>query len=448
MRSDQAIMAPLAPDAPKDRFDVYRFFNGVSQEGKAGIDAGRTRIPLVKTFLLEHVSASCLQSKKPETLWADLTCETRPIDDSFFSITADWQDPQTKKTARKVVGFLEPFDARFFAFYTCEAVADAQKRVARWAQHPDLDMTWFSSPLLQTLWQKDVLFRGDARFTRLVFKHESIFEMPGDFAEPGPSQTSTDTARGMPSLPDEDGPEPEQRNARVELGDRIGRIRKSLHALQDSYDPMNALAALRIPSLTETGGHDLYQSGRVTNRTASFEDHRNTVRHIYGIYKSVLNYTEQLAWQDDRLLGGAAGDRGLPAGGAPLIVRFAEPLEKATFQRWINMAFQKRNRFKLWGQPIPMGPNKVHVYGADRHLWQPINLEITNEGLTALLPRGTCGNTFHRLVTNIQHYVSPKITTWLGATPFSDVVARWPANSTSAGAGTAHAAHAEGGHAR
>ncbi len=415
----------LAPENPKARFDVYRFFNGVSAEGKEGIDSGRTRIPLVKTFLLEHVSGSgSRRPKTPETLWKSLGSETRQIDESFFSITAEVRDPETEKTNRKVVGFVESFDERFFAFYTCENSVDAKARVSRWTQHPDLDMAWFSSPLLQTLWHNDIAQRGDARFTKLVFKHESIFEMPSDFSDPTSGEELEESTSSMTGDSEDDGPEPERRKARVDFADRIERIKKSLEALQNSYDPMNALAALRIPSLTATGGHDLFQDGRITNRTDSFEDHRNTVRYLYRIYKSVLNYTEFLAWQQYR--PSEKGPCGaLQTGGAPLVVRFAQPLGKETFERWVSMAFQKRNRFKLWGQPIPMGPTKVHVYGADRHLWQPINLEITTGGLTAMLPRGTCGNTFHRLVTNIQHYVSPKIEAWLGARPFSDVVSKW-----------------------
>lgn len=437
VRSGKIEPTQLAPDNPKGRFDVYRFFNGVSAEGKEGIDAGRTRIPLVKTFLLEHVSGSGQRKPKAvEALWNGMGSEARQIDESFFSITGEVQDPATRKADRKVVGFVESFDERFFAFYTCEKSEDAKKRVFRWAQHPDLDLAWFSGPLLQTLWQNDISTRGDARFTKLVFKHESIYEMPADFAERVTVDETEDNTPSATTEAEDDGPEPERRKARVELGDRIERIKRSLDDLQKSYDPMNALAALRIPSLTTTGGHDLYQAGQITNRTDSFEDHRNTVRYLYQIYKSVLNYTELLAWQQY----GAPGEQPLKAmqtGGAPLVVRFAQPLGKEIFERWINLAFQKRNRFKLWGQPIAMGPTKVHVYGADRHLWQPINLELTDKGLTALLPRGTCGNTFHRLVANIQHYVSPKIDAWLGEKPFAEVVAKWPDGLAAAGVSSA-----------
>jgi hypothetical protein len=47
--------------------------------------------------------------------------------------------------------------------------------------------------------------------------------------------------------------------------------------------------------------------------------------------------------------------------------------------------------------------------------WQPISLELSATRVVALLPKGTCGNTFHRLVTNVQRHVCPKIDVWLGA---------------------------------
>lgn len=105
-------------------------------------------------------------------------------------------------------------------------------------------------------------------------------------------------------------------------------------------------------------------------------------------------------------------------GGVPLIVRFDEALSQATFKNWISKAFRKHNAFQLWGEPIQLGPTKVHVYGADRHLWQPINVEMTDKHLVAILPKGTCGNTFHRLVANLQRYISPKIEAWIGSRPF------------------------------
>jgi len=43
-------MPATPPEKPKDRFEAYRFFNGLAVEGKEGLDVGHTRVPLVKTF--------------------------------------------------------------------------------------------------------------------------------------------------------------------------------------------------------------------------------------------------------------------------------------------------------------------------------------------------------------------------------------------------------------
>jgi len=409
-----------APRNAKDRFEVYRFYNGISGEAKEGLDRGRSRAPLVKTFLLEHVSKQSVQQPKPaDKLFPRVGVELKQVDKSFFSVTAEVTNGQTVRT---ITGFLEQYDERFFAYYTHEDSLSARKRVAKWAQHSDLDRAWFSSPLLQELWNKDVSGRGDQRFGKLVFKHESIFEMPEDSsADTGTEEEEEDAETAEP---EEDHREPERRKARFEMADRVGQIKKSLGVLQDNYDPLNVLYALRLPSCTGRGGHDLYQDGQVTNRSDSFEDHRNTVRYLYRIYRQVLEQTEKSAWHD--ISKSSQTSPVIGTRGEPLIVKFSEPLSKATFDRWVSMAFQKRNRFKLWGDPVILGPTKVHVYGADRHLWQPINLELTANGVVAVLPYGTCGNTFHRLVANIQHYVSPKIKAWIGSQPFEQVVGNWP----------------------
>lgn len=418
---------PLPPEKPKDRFEVYRFFNGLSADGKAGLDGGRTRVPLVKTFLLEHVSGrSKRKPRPPSDIFRELGNEVTPVDDTFLSVKAPVKTEPNQPPRKEVVGFLEQYDERFFAYYTVEGSQEARSRVRRWiSDAPDLDSTWFSSQLLLSLWDKDVSRRGDARYSKLTFKHESVFEMPEDAANIDFDIEEEDTAseenaeQELDANDDaEDRPERERRNARFEMGDRIGRIRESLGKLQENYSPLYALYSLRFPSRTQKGSHDLFQHGQITNRSDSFEDHRNTALHLYRAYKSVLEATEDVAWND---VQAPPTDRafGTNFKGVPLIVRFKEELTESTFNRWMELAFKKRGLFRLWGTPVWMGKTKVHVYGADRHLWQPINLEFTNKGIIAILPTGTCGNTFHRLVTNIQRYVCPNIDAWLGSIPFS-----------------------------
>ena len=395
------------PKQPKDRFEVYRLFNGLSEEGKEGLAAGRTRVPLVKTFLLEHVAARGGATPKPLTdIWDRLAAQPTRVDESLSSVSGVADDPDTGQPRQMVTGYVEQFNERFFAYYTVEDSQKARSRVRRWVQRsPDLDFAWFSSPLLKSLWDQDVSQRGDRRFGRLVFRHESLYELPEDSADCA-TEESEDTAGETKD--DDESPGLERRRFRSVMGDCIGRIRDSLEALRRSYSPLHALYALRIPSHLPRGGHDLFQDGQLTNHTESFEDHRNTARYLWRIYNAVLDDTEESAW------GSAGTDKVVGWRGVPLIVNFDEPLPKATFDNWVKKAFHKLNVFQLWGEPLRLGPTKVHVYGADRHLWQPLNLELTERRLVAILPRGTCGNTFHRLVANLQHYVSPKIDAWIG----------------------------------
>jgi hypothetical protein len=109
--------------------------------------------------------------------------------------------------------------------------------------------------------------------------------------------------------------------------------------------------------------------------------------------------------------------------GAPVSIQFSEPLTKETFDYWIKSTFGRViNRFRLWGNPIILGPMKVHIYGVDKHLWKPIFMEITDKHLIAIIPRGTCGNTVHRLVTNIQRYIDPAANVFVGDSKYEEIV--------------------------
>jgi len=410
------------PAKPKDRFEVYRVFDGLADEGKSGLDSGRTSIPLVKTFLIEHVShdRGGNQVKPLADLWNCLGATPQSIDDTFYAVSGVVTDPETRKQTTRTTGYVEQYDERFFAYYTVEDSLSARKRVHNWVtRSAELDRTWFSSPLLKSIWDHHISTIGDHRFTELDFRHEGKFETieQDDDESEGP-QPSDD----LSAPDDDDSPSavvaPERRKISSKMSDHVGRLRNSLSDLRESYSPFHALYRLRIPSQTGRGGHDINQEGQLTNRSESFLDHRNHARFLWRLYRQVLQDTEASAWGDV-----GPGDAKRPVGwqGVPLIVNFADPLPEATFHKWVEQALRKGNSFHLWGEPIWRGPTRVHIYGADRHLWQPLNLELTESRLVAILPRGTCGNTFHRLIANVQQYVAPKIEAWIGARRFDSL---------------------------
>ncbi len=187
--------------------------------------------------------------------------------------------------------------------------------------------------------------------------------------------------------------------------------------------PCTRSSRLRFPARGR-GGHDFYAHGKATNRSQSFTDHRQHVQFVLRLYKRATETTERAAWQRVETTHIASSSGAQDLLGAPVVLRFNERLSAAVFDRFIQATFRrKHNRFRLWGNPISLGPTKAHVYALDRHLWQPLFLEITAEKIVAIIPKGTCGNTIHRLVTNVQHYLDPAVVVTVGDQDYGSLLA-------------------------
>lgn len=102
---------------------------------------------------------------------------------------------------------------------------------------------------------------------------------------------------------------------------------------------------------------------------------------------------------------------------------FDPPLSVHVFENFVDTTFVKGNGpLRLQGNPIRVGAHKVQVYGVDLHLWQRVYLEITPSRMLVVLPAGTCGNTVHRLVTNIQRFLSPAVEVFVGDARYEDLI--------------------------
>ena len=163
----------------------------------------------------------------------------------------------------------------------------------------------------------------------------------------------------------------------------------------------------------------LYFDGQATNRSDSFAEHRSTVALVLKLYRRITEHAEDRLWFDTT----SVDDEGLIRQGAPLTIRFGEPLSKPTFDRFVSLALERwTSRFRIGGYVTRRGPTKVHMAAIDRHLWQPLLLEVTSRHMLGVLPRGTCGNTIHRLVTNVQRYLDPNVDVWLGNESYASAV--------------------------
>jgi len=210
----------------------------------------------------------------------------------------------------------------------------------------------------------------------------------------------------------------ERRRSKIHLTERLSVLQRKLPDLIRLYDPLHSLVQLQMPS-GGRGGHLLHFDGKATNRSESFLEHRATVGLVVDLYRKVTEHVEEHVWLDTT----DAGQDGFRVRGAPVLIKFSKPLPQETFDRFVSLGLQRRtSRFRIGGYLSRRGDTKVQLAAIDRHLWQPFLLEATSEHLLAVLPRGTCGNTIHRLVTNVQRYVDPEVDVWLGAEPYEKAV--------------------------
>ena len=310
------------------------------------------------------------------------------------------------------LGFLEPLSPRHLALHSTKKT-DRADRALRHAvlATAQLDFAWLAGSTFQTIWQRLVLPQMPDRFVTFKFEHLARFEdAPWDERDEGLDEDwSTDEVI-------------EQRASTLAITERSNQIEQFLPQLQDYHPPFKAIKMLRIPAEAR-GGYDFWSWGKVTYRAPSFRDGRSQVISITRLYEQTTRAIEQRLWLQTEKTRLRDGGESVTLTGAPVTLTFDPPLPLATFQNFVSTTFEHgQGPLRLWGNPIHLGERKVHVYGIDLHLWKRIYLEITPRRMIVVLPRGTCGNTVHRLVTNVQRYLSPTIDVFIGDVRYDDLI--------------------------
>ena len=364
-------------------------------------DTGRK---LVKTYMLETAGSD----RRMPDLGSRFASRVHlhRLDDTLFRV-------EDAVHGGQVVGLIEELDDRHPVFYTKMAVEHSDRWVRQTVDtSPWLDRLWLSSPILFALWRQVQATTSPHRYARLGFEHEARFEpiegFDADAEDDGADDSDQETPRALL----------ERRRSVVTLTERLSVLDEKLQGLIDSYDPLRSLVHLQMPAAGR-GGHRLNYDGRATNRSDSFADHRATVRRVLGLYRSITEHAEDRLWVDTA----DAGHDGYKISGSPLVIDFGTTLSERLFDRFVDLALERRTSpFRIGGFVTRLGPTKAHVVAVDRHLWQPFLLEVTSRHLLAVLPHGTCGNTVHRLVANVQRGLAPTAKAWLGGEPYEEAV--------------------------
>lgn len=398
----------------REYFDYFdRWTVGTVDELRAHM----TTRALVKAFLLETSRTN--GSRDALAALGSTHRDVNRVDDTLYRLRwpgdpGDW-------------ALVEVEEQRYPVLYTALESPIANRRVDQLIRRSALlDRAWFAAPMFRRLWQLVLDAYPEHRFSKIVFEHESVYEAFADGLEVVPLG---DEEEQHEVGEDEDTLGVERRRARMQITERIGKLARALQKMRPEYDPLESIVRLRMPA-PRRGGHDIYFDGRFTNRSDSMTSLRQTVATVTSIYRHSTEAAEEASWPQASDVAASGQPISL---GMPLLIKFSEELELKTFERWVASLRRKNNRFRLWGTPIQLGPGKVHIYAVDNHLWQPIDLEITRDHLYALLSSGTCGNTIHRLVANIQRFVDPKLETYIGDQRYEDFIAQAPADGSGRG---------------
>ncbi len=426
MKTDIGFLPTLAT-----RDDYIDFLEGYAFPTVEELEQQRATRKLVKTYMLETVGHGAVMPELSEIFRGRVRLDR--LDDTMFRV-------HDAVHQQHVVGLLEAIDNRHPVFYTTMAVQESDRWVRQVVDpNPWLDRLWLSSPILYELWQYVQRSVSPHRYVRLGFDHEAWYESPfepagskgldrldAEEANPGLEEGTnefeddSDVDADIGSEEDRAGLGlVERRRSKVQLTERLGVLKVRLPQLTELYDPLHSLVQLQIPS-GGRGGHLLHFDGKATNRSDSFVEHRATVGLVIRLYRTLTERAEDQLWVETT----DAGDDGFRVTGAPVLIRFSNPLSSLTFERFVKLGLQRKtSRFRIGGYLQRRGPTKAHLTAIDRHLWQPFLLEATSRQILAVLPQGTCGNTIHRMVTNVQRFLDPSVQVWLGSEPYEDAVA-------------------------
>lgn len=379
----------------KSREELFSYFNKHSAEKKDELDRHKTRSPLLKSYIIE---TSSVNQKK------DFFDEINNHYDSS-ELKGDIIEIDDNQEDNKPAAWIESYNSRYFIFYSTRTTDIIENKLMKVIQN---------SPLLDTLWLADSFYYNfydyiksnfnDYRYVKLKMKYDSELKtnINKNFISEDTPEELIEDLKNIETHKD------------FNLSESINNVNKILPKLRKmKYWPAaNSISMLRIPAKSG-GGIDLYNNGKITNRSRSFIDLHHNIKFLLDNYSYLNKLLEEKSWLKQEKHNFQSS--GYTIKGSPVIIEFKESLDLTVFQNFIYKIFQQRNKnFRLWGEPLKISEEKYHIYGLDLHLWKEVFLELTPDLFVLILPEGVCGNTINRFITNIQTFLEPNFDVYIG----------------------------------
>lgn len=401
------------------REKVLEYLDNYSNEVKDQIDSGRTKQTLLKSYVFETYNEEIWNennSTQPKVSLTELlsTREYTPlqIDEQFYRLTR----------GNQTVGFVEEVNNRFSIMYSIDKASNSDKYANNLVkQSTILDSLWLSGIMFDGFLEKMLQEHHPRRYIKMKFEFDSFISSLHLNKESG--KISAEANDFGSDTEDEDLTIDDHRISSTTLFEKVEEIGQKISGVRELLPFFHSVGLMRFPSRVGRGGHDFYQNGKVTNRSESFLDHRYQIIDTVNKYQKITEDIEAATWVNFEKISSADKVNSLTFKGSPVTIKFDNPLKHQVFLNFINYFFDKgREPFRIMGKGIWVSSSRVHIYGVDLHLWQKIMLDLSPDQFTVFIPRGTCGNTVHRLVTNIQRFLDPRIKVYIGNDNYQDVI--------------------------
>lgn len=393
----------------RNRQMLYDYLDGYAAARREELSQHRLQpgTGLLKSYLLESSPNGRVDAL--DSTFADVGWALRPIDDALYLVEG---------MGEGLEGYLDVLTPRYLTLYTASPSAESNRAVTRAIRDSvELDHAWLSSPILNTIW-RELVPAESPRYATLRYESEPAFETLLRYPHEGllEEEEYDDSDLALPER---------QATARLEVKHRIRRLREQLPPEQVFGGLFGNLTGMRVPTASEQGRYEYFYYGKLTNRGQDFRTFRGYLSDVVvALYSKLTELIEETAsFHLER--------RSVPGGshwrvrGVLVTFEFSSPLRDEIFERFVELTFERgQGPFRLWGNPSKLSGPKVHVYGLDLHLWQEIYLDLSPHRFLLVLPEGTCGNTVHRLLTNIQRYLDPRVKAYVGEVPYEDLVRR------------------------
>lgn len=391
----------------KSRMQFYDFLDDYTQHRKAELNQRRLQpgSGLLKTYVIETSHGN--QSPDIPTILENIGWENEEFDQGLYEVSG-FSDSMN--------AYVDILTDRFLLIYSVEKspISDAQvKRAVR--NSKDLDHAWFTSPILSTIWQEFISPDRLHRYALLRAETEPRFE-----------DLSLDSVDDYEQDDDDESEENLQESAtsRIEIKYRLSFLREHFGSNGKHAELIRNLIRIRVPG-NKSGRYDFYSWGKSTDRGDDFRSYKVFLEGILKLYQSIIveiEKTASLSFESPESHPIEEHNH-LLLQGSPVTFVFSKPLSESVFSKFVESTIEKGSGpFRLWGNPIRLGESKVHVYGLDLHLWQPLHLDLSPSRFIVILPKGTCGNTVHRLMVNIGRFLDPDVTTYIGLKEYHQVV--------------------------